>query len=149
MFGWHLMSLKSAEMAGLNLPASVRQRMQAFLKLVAQGDHGGLYGYRRNVVTNGQNSERVTPAMTAEALFCHQMLGNDPNSAATRVSIRAAPASCSFLASAALTTLMPANVSGVSAAKVGMTALAVNKSDKANFKYSRFIMDLFLIKSNG
>ena len=87
MFGWHLMSLKSAEMAGLNLPASVRQRMQAFLKLVAQGDHGGLYGYRRNVVTNGQNSERVTPAMTAEALFCHQMLGNDPNSAATREAI--------------------------------------------------------------
>jgi len=87
MFGWHLMSLKSAEMAGLSLPVTVRQRMQAFLKLVSQGDHGGLYGYRRNVVSNGRNSELVTPAMTAEALFCQQMLGNDPTSAATREAI--------------------------------------------------------------
>lgn len=88
MFGWHLMSLKSAELAGVRVPPAVRQRMQSFLKLVAQGNAGGLYGYRRNVVSGGRDSEPVSPAMTAEALFCHQMLGIDPASAQTREAVQ-------------------------------------------------------------
>lgn len=88
MFGWHLMSLKSAELAGVRVPPAVRQRMQSFLKLVAQGNAGGLYGYRRNVVSGGRDSEPVSPAMTAEALFCHQMLGIDPTSAQTREAVQ-------------------------------------------------------------
>ncbi len=67
MFGWHLMSLKSAELAGVQIPQTVRDRMFQFINGVRQGDHGGLFGYRYD--------EEVTPPMTAEALFCQQMLG--------------------------------------------------------------------------
>lgn len=88
MFGWHLMSLKSAELAGVRVPPAVRQRMQSFLKLVAQGNAGGLYGYRRNVVSGGRDSEPVSPVMTAEALFCHQMLGIDPASAQAQEAVQ-------------------------------------------------------------
>ena len=67
MFGWQLMSLKSAEIAGVSIPSTIRDRMFKFIDSVRQGKRGGLFGYRRG--------EMVTPAMTAEALFCQQMLG--------------------------------------------------------------------------
>ncbi len=67
MFGWHLMSLKSSELAGVRIPQAVRDRMFQFINSVRQGEHGGLFGYRYD--------EEVTPVMTAEALFCQQMLG--------------------------------------------------------------------------
>lgn len=87
MFGWQMMSLKSAELAGVAVPSRVTTRMRDFLEAVKQGDHGGLFGYRRNVVRNGQNTEPVTPTMTAEALFCQQMLGYPRESEASRESI--------------------------------------------------------------
>ncbi|MCA9009388.1 MAG: hypothetical protein KDB01_06560 [Planctomycetaceae bacterium] len=74
MLGWQLMSLKSAEIAGVNIPDSVRTKMKGFIESVRQGPAGGLFGYRRNVITGGRNSEAITPTMTAEALFCQQML---------------------------------------------------------------------------
>ncbi|MFM7165697.1 MAG: hypothetical protein ACKO3T_10660 [Planctomycetaceae bacterium] len=87
MFGWHLMSLKSAEMAGVTVPEQVRTRMQAFLKNTAQGTAGGLYGYRRSISGTSGGSEPPTPVMTAEALFCRQMLGAPPDSPATREAV--------------------------------------------------------------
>jgi len=75
MFGWQMMSLKSAEIAGVTFPAAVTERMNRFLNSVRQGEHGGLFGYKRNVRQNGKDLEPVTPTMTAEALFCQQMLG--------------------------------------------------------------------------
>lgn len=87
MLGWQLMSLKSAEIAGVNLPEAVRTRMKAFVESVRQGKSGGLFGYRRNVVSSGRNSEPVSPTMTAEALFCQQMLGYPRDSAASTESI--------------------------------------------------------------
>lgn len=87
MFGWQMMSLKSAELAGVAMPGRIGVRMKGFLESTKQGDHGGLFGYRRNVVRNGQNTEPVTPTMTAEALFCQQMLGYPRESPASRESV--------------------------------------------------------------
>jgi hypothetical protein len=87
MFGWQMMSLKSAEIAGVTIDNRVRRRMSSFLDSVNQGRFDGLYGYRKNTLTGRRSSEPVTPVMTAEALFCHQMLGYSPTSDASRESI--------------------------------------------------------------
>ena len=71
MFGWHLMSLKSASIAGVRIKPIVSRRMIDFLHSVSQGEHGGLFGYRRS----GKKQEPISEVMTAEALFCRQMLG--------------------------------------------------------------------------
>jgi hypothetical protein len=65
--GWQLMALKSADLAGIEIPAKSRAGMIRYLKTVASGTHGGLASYRPN--------EKVTHAMTAEALVCRQLLG--------------------------------------------------------------------------
>lgn len=67
MFGWQLMALKSAEIAGLDIPQGVKDRMIDFLKSRSLGSSGGRAAYRPG--------DKVTAAMTAEALFCKQMLG--------------------------------------------------------------------------
>ncbi|MFO0204098.1 MAG: hypothetical protein ACK528_13315, partial [Alphaproteobacteria bacterium] len=67
IFGWQLMALKSAQAAGLEIPLQTRQKMINFLQRRALGKAGGLAGYREN--------ERPTLSMTAESLFCKQMLG--------------------------------------------------------------------------
>jgi len=67
MFGWQLMALKSAETAGLEFPNENRRLTINFLVSHSRGPDKGLAAYRRN--------EKVTPAMTAEALFCKQVLG--------------------------------------------------------------------------
>ncbi len=65
--GWQLMALKSAELAGVEVPQAARDGMIRFLKSVSHGKRGGLASYRA-----GEQSNRV---MTAEALFCRQLLG--------------------------------------------------------------------------
>lgn len=80
MFGWHLMSLKSAEIAGVQIPSAVRDRMFQFINGARQGSEGGLFGYRYD--------EKVTPVMTAEAMFCQQMLGFARDTARNRESVR-------------------------------------------------------------
>ena len=87
MFGWQMMSIKSAEIAGVTIDPRIRQRMQGFLNSVRQGSSGGLFGYRRNVKQNGKDSEPVTPVMTAEALFCQQMLGYPRETDSSRESV--------------------------------------------------------------
>jgi hypothetical protein len=67
MFGWQLMALKSAEIAGVSVPRNAKVKMVAFLKQRSLGEDGGLAGYREELPP--------TPSMTAEALFCKQMLG--------------------------------------------------------------------------
>ena len=88
MFGWQMMSLKSAEIAGVGINPVVRDRMIQFLNSVRQGEHGGLFGYRRSVNIDGRGSEPVTPVMTAEALFCQQMLGYPRDSPASREAVQ-------------------------------------------------------------
>jgi hypothetical protein len=65
-FGWQLMALKSAEMAGLRIPDETRVRMIRFLRSVTAGRYKGLASYRPG--------ERVTRPMTAEALACRYFL---------------------------------------------------------------------------
>lgn len=68
IFGWQLMALKSAEIAGIPIPESSKDRMVAFLRSRSHGTAGGLASYR-------EEEPQPTPSMTAEALFCKQMLG--------------------------------------------------------------------------
>lgn len=66
-FGWQVMALKSAELAGLPIPAETRAGMVRFLADVSSGREGGLASYRRG--------ERASSVMTAEALACRFFLG--------------------------------------------------------------------------
>ncbi|GAB6166434.1 hypothetical protein JCM19992_24340 [Thermostilla marina] len=65
--GWQLMSLRSARLAGIAVPADTFTKAERFLKNVRAGGYGGLASYRPG--------EPVSPAMTAEALVCRQLLG--------------------------------------------------------------------------
>lgn len=76
MFGWQLMALKSAEIAGVNIPRDAKTKMVGFLRQRSLGDHGGLAAYRED--------ESPTASMTAEALFCKQMLGMRRDNAASQ-----------------------------------------------------------------
>ena len=67
MFGWQLMAIKSAQVAGVNVPDIVMERMKRFLRQRAIGPKQGLASYREG--------DPITPTMTAEALFCRQMVG--------------------------------------------------------------------------
>jgi hypothetical protein len=70
VFGWQIMALKSAELAGIKVPASTYELADKWLLSVAAGEKGGLYGYE---------SKNATPAMTAEGMFCHQLMGDRPD----------------------------------------------------------------------
>tara|TARA_R110002095_G_scaffold210856_1_gene198405 strand:- start:10548 stop:12797 length:2250 start_codon:yes stop_codon:yes gene_type:complete len=70
MFGWQLMALKSAEIAGIPIPSDTKQLMVKFLKERSLGKDNGLATYRMV-----EPATPPTPAMTAESLFCKQMLG--------------------------------------------------------------------------
>ncbi len=64
--GWQLMALKSAQLANLEIPAVTWTRVERFLRRVKRGHAGGLAAYR----PEGPPSR----TMTAEALFCRQLL---------------------------------------------------------------------------
>ena len=66
--GWQLMSLKSAELAGIDVPSTTRDGMVRFLKSVSFGAYGGIASYQPGV-------RKPSRTMTAEALVCRQLLG--------------------------------------------------------------------------
>jgi hypothetical protein len=68
VFGWQIMALQSARMAGLTVPDETLGRATAFLDLV-QVDNGARYRYE------AVDEFKPTPAMTAEGLLCRQYLG--------------------------------------------------------------------------
>jgi hypothetical protein len=74
--GWQLMALKSAELAGIPIPETCRQRATLYLDSVSSGHYGGLAAYRP--------VESATRPMTAEALVCRVFLGTSPNHPAGR-----------------------------------------------------------------
>lgn len=80
MFGWQLMALKSAELAGIATPPATRDGMIQFLRERSRGPSNGLAGYKQD--------SPPTPAMTAEALFCKQMYGLRHNSPAGIEAVR-------------------------------------------------------------
>ena len=70
VFGWQIMALKSAQLAGLPVNSLVFENAQKWLHSVAKGEHLGLYSY--------QPYREVTLAMTAVGMLCRQYLGIDP-----------------------------------------------------------------------
>ncbi len=64
--GWQIMAIKSAQMAGLDVPTVTVVRAKSFLNSCANADEG--YGY----VAGGGSS----PRMTAVALLCRQYMDN-------------------------------------------------------------------------
>jgi hypothetical protein len=70
VFGWQLMALKSASLAGLDISPHVLDKARGWLDRVASGEHGGLYGYQ---------DKTPLPAMCAEGMFCQELLGRPPN----------------------------------------------------------------------
>lgn len=67
VFGWQVMALKSARLAGAEVPDEVFQTADAWLNRVTAGDDPGLYRYRPD--------RRPTPAMTAEGMFARLLCG--------------------------------------------------------------------------
>jgi len=70
--GWYMMALKTAEMAGMAVPAATFEGVSGFLDTVAK-DKGVRYGYRRDSPLKAAGP--VTAAVTAEGLLCRQYLG--------------------------------------------------------------------------
>lgn len=66
--GWQLMALKSAKLAGVDVPEVVWTRADRFMRTVARGRAGGLFAYRPD--------GPPTRSMTAEGLYCRQMLSD-------------------------------------------------------------------------
>jgi hypothetical protein len=78
--GWAIMALKSAEIAGFEVPPRTYRGALNWLDKVRQGRHGGLYEYQPN--------RKPSPAMTAEGLFTQMCIDFDPDSPRTAESVR-------------------------------------------------------------
>ena len=70
VFGWQVMALKSAQMAGLDVPAEALDKADEWLNKIGGGKHKGLYGYQ---------GPSPAPSMVAEGMFCRQLLGHGPD----------------------------------------------------------------------
>jgi hypothetical protein len=70
--GWFMMALKSAEMAGLNVPPATFERLKRFLDTVSL-EGGSRYGYRRDSPLRPPTG--MTAAVSAEGLLSRQFLG--------------------------------------------------------------------------
>jgi hypothetical protein len=66
--GWQLMALRSAEICGETMPGDTRADAQRFLRSVSSGQFGGLASYRPH--------HQVSRSMTAEAMYCRQLIGD-------------------------------------------------------------------------
>ncbi|MCL4203252.1 MAG: squalene--hopene cyclase [Pirellulaceae bacterium] len=78
-FGWQLMAIKSAGLAGVAVPDATQQGMRRFLDSTSTGRFGGLAAYRPH--------GPPTATMTAEALFCRLFMDAPRSSAATREAV--------------------------------------------------------------
>jgi hypothetical protein len=81
--GWQLMALKSAQMAGLEVPSPVMQKVGYWLDL-AQADGGARYVYNPYASDTPSQRQGRFPnlAMTAEGLLMRMYLGWDRNNPA-------------------------------------------------------------------
>jgi hypothetical protein len=67
--GWQVMALRSARMAGIDVPDEPFALAAKWIDRCASGEHKGRYGYQPG---------GPTPPMTAEGMFCQQLLGVGP-----------------------------------------------------------------------
>jgi hypothetical protein len=81
VFGWQIMALQSARIAGIEVRPDVLDKAAGFLDLV-QEQNGSRYRYELNV------AKSATPAMTAEGLLCRQYLGWPRNHPALRAGVK-------------------------------------------------------------
>jgi hypothetical protein len=81
VFGWQIMALQSARMAGLEVPSEVLDKAAGFLDLVQEQD-GSRYRYEIKATRS------ATPAMTAEGLLCRQYLGWPRNHTAMQAGVK-------------------------------------------------------------
>ena len=65
--GWIIMALRSAELAGVDTPPTVWSSIERFVRSTRRGQSGGLACY--------QVRGPVSRTMTAESLYCRQILG--------------------------------------------------------------------------
>jgi hypothetical protein len=70
VLGWQIMAITSARRAGVDVPDAAFDVGRAWLELVTDRRQPGLYTYRPGRASS--------PAMTAESMFVHQLLGSDP-----------------------------------------------------------------------
>lgn len=70
-FGWQVLALRSAQLAGVEVPEKTRRAMLVFLGSVSSGRHQGLASYRQG--------EQISRTMTAEALLCRLLLPTSPS----------------------------------------------------------------------
>ncbi|MEM9351612.1 MAG: prenyltransferase/squalene oxidase repeat-containing protein [Planctomycetota bacterium] len=75
--GWQLMGLKTAQLAGVDVPSVTWTRVERFLRSVRRGSAGGLAAY--------QPVTRASRTMTAEALYCRQLLAGNASAVAPAV----------------------------------------------------------------
>ncbi|MFT5474185.1 MAG: hypothetical protein ACI856_002521, partial [Kiritimatiellia bacterium] len=66
VFGWQVMALSSAQALGINVPDETFDKARLWLKRVSGGKNKGLFGY---------TGSTPTATMTAEGMFCSQLLG--------------------------------------------------------------------------
>lgn len=72
VYGWQIMALRSARIAGMNVPKSTMTLARRWLTAARAATDGSLYAY--------QPGRYASPVMTAEALLCRQLLGDGQNS---------------------------------------------------------------------
>jgi hypothetical protein len=77
--GWQIMALKSAEVAGFEVPEKTYRAAANWLDKVRHGRRGGLYSY--------QPRRDPSHAMTAEGLFCEQYIDYQPATPRTSESV--------------------------------------------------------------
>ncbi|MCP3903019.1 MAG: hypothetical protein GY715_05220 [Planctomycetes bacterium] len=70
VLGWQVMAMSAARHAGIEVPAEGFDAAREWLTVVEARQRPGLYGY--------QPRHPPSPAMTAEGLFVHQLLKDDP-----------------------------------------------------------------------
>lgn len=75
--GWVLMALKSARMAGIDVPSPVFERIEGYLDRVSRADTKGYapVGSRYVYDQTDQFMSEAIPAMTAVGLLCREYLG--------------------------------------------------------------------------
>ena len=71
VFGWQVMALKSAQMAGLAVNSMALEKCEKWLSLVAKGANGGLFSYQQY----GSGKDMPSPSMTAVGQLCRQYMG--------------------------------------------------------------------------
>jgi hypothetical protein len=83
--GWQVMALRSADLGGVDVPQVTWTRVDRFLRQVERGGAGGLAAYRPE--------GPPTRPMTAESLYCRQLLTGRPDGQLTRAALNEAIAS--------------------------------------------------------